>query len=85
MKRCVLFHFDAASNQIHLRHYCIKASAQGIHKQVDRLARHKIPDLAKYDDISEYIMRDNLSESEAEDLPEAQVSFWTIYTYYLCK
>ncbi|KAI6647129.1 Suppressor of SWI4 1-like [Oopsacas minuta] len=73
VKRCVLFHYDAASNQIHLRHYCIKTSPQGIRKQVDRLARHKIPSLAKYDDISDYLMRENLSESEPDDLPEAQV------------
>ena len=41
---------------------------------MDRLSRYKIPFLAKYQDISEYLMKENLSESEPEDLPEAQVS-----------
>ena len=46
----------------------------GVSKAVKKLLNRKIPDLSKYDDISEYFSKAGvISESEGEDDPAAQI------------
>lgn len=75
IRRCVLFNYNKTDGTIDFRQYNIKLKPVGLSKPVKKLAQEKIPDLSKYQDISEFIENGgNLSESEAEfDGPENQV------------
>jgi len=73
-RRIVLFNYDADSKIVTFRQYTINAAPTGISKATRRVIRAKIPNLNKMQDISEYVFKsDNLSDSEAEDLPESKV------------
>lgn len=53
----------------------IKVVPTGVSRSIKKIVQSKVPDLGNFDDVSEYIMRGNLSESEAEpDGPENEVT-----------
>jgi ribosome biogenesis protein SSF1/2 len=53
----VLLHNDPETDTIELRHYEITVKPTGLSKSVKRLLKTDIPDLSKFDDISDYILR----------------------------
>ncbi|XP_041364631.1 suppressor of SWI4 1 homolog [Gigantopelta aegis] len=67
IKRCVLIDYDQETKMIDLRHYNIRVVPTGMSRGIKKLIKSKLPDLGKYEDISEYVDKGgNLSESEAE-------------------
>ncbi|XP_059475797.1 protein Peter pan [Neocloeon triangulifer] len=75
VRRCVLLNYDPETKLIDFRHYAIRAVPVGLNRGVKKLVQSKVPDLSKFNDISEYIDRDGgaTSESEAEDDPNSHV------------
>uniref|UniRef100_A0A336KW58 CSON012370 protein n=1 Tax=Culicoides sonorensis TaxID=179676 RepID=A0A336KW58_CULSO len=68
VKRCVLFSFNPVTKLIDIRHYYIRPQPVGINKGVKKLVNRQIPDLSKFDDISEFVTKaELLSGSEYED------------------
>ncbi|XP_046352854.2 suppressor of SWI4 1 homolog [Haliotis rufescens] len=76
IKRCVLVSYDPETKLIDFRHYTISLAPVGLTKGVKKLTKTQLPDLSKYNDISEFIERGgNLSESEGEqDGPHNEVT-----------
>jgi ribosome biogenesis protein SSF1/2 len=75
VKRCVLLNYNAEDKTIDFRHYNIRVVPVGLTKAVKKLVRGQVPNLAGYNDISDYVLRDNLSESEMEvDGPHNEVT-----------
>ncbi|KAJ3333613.1 hypothetical protein HDU76_006103 [Blyttiomyces sp. JEL0837] len=74
-RRVVLFHRDPETEEIELRHYSIGVKAVGISKSVKSLVQTNIPDLANFEDVSDFILRGAYaSESDVEDGPESTVT-----------
>ncbi|KAJ3188859.1 hypothetical protein HDU85_004573 [Gaertneriomyces sp. JEL0708] len=74
-RRVVLFNYNSATNEIEFRHYTITVKVTGVSKSVKTLIQTDIPDLARYDDISDYILRGAFaSESDVEDAGESTVT-----------
>jgi len=72
-KKAVLFNLDQKTDTIEFRYYGIRTTQTGINKNMKLLLdSKKAPDLHKYNDISEYILRNNdyVSENEMEDVIE---------------
>jgi len=57
VRRCILLNYDPDTKLIDFRHYAIRAVPVGLNRGVKKLVQSKIPDLSKYDDISEFINR----------------------------
>merc|ERR550532_485407 len=67
IKRCVLVNYNQEDKTVDFRHFNIKAVPTGLSKGVKKLIKAKVPNMGKYDDVSEFLEKDgNLSESEAE-------------------
>ncbi|XP_031690060.1 suppressor of SWI4 1 homolog [Oncorhynchus kisutch] len=67
IKRCVLVNYDPVSQEIEFRHYSLKVVPVGMSRGVKKLMQEKFPNMSKFEDISELLMKGaNLSESEAE-------------------
>ncbi|CAL8273598.1 unnamed protein product [Lota lota] len=67
IKRCVLLNYDPVSKEIELRHYSLKVVPVGMSRGVKKLMQERFPNMNKFEDISELLMKGaNLSESEAE-------------------
>ncbi|XP_069051850.1 suppressor of SWI4 1 homolog [Lepisosteus oculatus] len=67
IKRCVLISYDAQTQTIEFRHYSLKVVPVGMSKGVKKLMQEKFPNMSKFEDVSELLMKAaNLSESEAE-------------------
>ncbi|XP_060074843.1 suppressor of SWI4 1 homolog [Ylistrum balloti] len=75
IRRCVLLSYDPETKLIEFRHYNIKVVPVGMTRGVKKLIKTTVPDMSKFEDISEYIKQGgNLSESEAElDGPDNEV------------
>lgn len=75
IRRCVLLNYNVSSKLIDFRHYAIKAVPVGLSKGVKKLVQSKVPNLGRFEDISDFITKSGqLSESEAEDDPESHVT-----------
>ncbi|KAM4531386.1 uncharacterized protein PAE49_023597 [Odontesthes bonariensis] len=75
IKRCVLFSYDPTSQEIQFRHYSLKVVPVGMSRGVKKLMQEKFPNMSKFDDISELLMKGaNLSESEAEQDGEDNIT-----------
>lgn len=74
IKRCVLFHYDQETGSILFRHYAIKVLPVGTSRSVKKLLKRRVPDLSKYKDISDFVTKDYMSESEAEDVAGEEVT-----------
>ncbi|KAF7666014.1 hypothetical protein LDENG_00122310 [Lucifuga dentata] len=67
IKRCVLLNYNPESQEIEFRHYSLKVVPVGMSRGVKKLMQEKFPNMSKFEDISELLMKGvNLSESEAE-------------------
>ncbi|CAL8265329.1 unnamed protein product [Gadus morhua 'NCC'] len=67
IKRCVLLNYDPVSQEVELRHYSLKVVPVGMSRGVKKLMQERFPNMNKFEDISELLMKGaNLSESEAE-------------------
>ncbi|KAJ3210278.1 hypothetical protein HDU67_005436 [Dinochytrium kinnereticum] len=73
-RRVVLLHRDPEADTIELRHYSIDVKAVGVSKSVKSIIQADIPDLNRFDEISDYVLRGAFaSESDVEDGPESSV------------
>ncbi|UJR13682.1 hypothetical protein I4U23_000694 [Adineta vaga] len=67
IKRCVLLSRDPVNGLIEFRHYNIKIAPSGISRAAKKLLQGKVPDLSRFNDISDFMYREgNASESEDE-------------------
>jgi len=67
IRRCVCLNYNATSKNIDFRHYAMKVVPVGLSRGVKKLVQAKIPNLSKCQDISDFLMKPAVSESEAED------------------
>lgn len=75
IKRCVLISYDPTSQEIQFRHYSLKVVPVGMSRGVKKLMQEKFPNMTKFEDISELLMKGaNLSESEAEQDGEDNIT-----------
>uniref|UniRef100_A0A096MHK3 Peter pan homolog n=1 Tax=Poecilia formosa TaxID=48698 RepID=A0A096MHK3_POEFO len=75
IKRCVLFSFDPASQEIQFRHYSLKVVPVGMSRGIKKLMQEKFPNMSKFEDITELLVKGaNLSESEAEQDGEHNIT-----------
>lgn len=74
-RRVLLLNYDAEKSLYELRHYAVTVSHSGLSPAVRKLLKKKIPNLSKFDDIGDFMgAAAGLSDSEAEDPADAQVS-----------
>lgn len=67
IRRCVVLNYNSSTETIEFRHYNIRAVPVGMSKGMKKLIKAKIPDMSKFDDISDLLIKGgDLSESEAE-------------------
>uniref|UniRef100_A0A914QW12 Brix domain-containing protein n=1 Tax=Panagrolaimus davidi TaxID=227884 RepID=A0A914QW12_9BILA len=65
VRRAVLISYDNETDKIEFRHYSIKTVPAGLTKSAKKIVQGKVPDLSKYEDVSEYFLNPGvLSESE---------------------
>ena len=57
VRRCVLFNYNSASDEIDFRHYAIKVTPVNISKGVKKMIQNKVPDLSKYSNPAEFILK----------------------------
>uniref|UniRef100_A0A3Q0RLA9 Peter pan homolog n=1 Tax=Amphilophus citrinellus TaxID=61819 RepID=A0A3Q0RLA9_AMPCI len=75
IKRCVLLNYNPESEEIEFRHYSLKVVPVGVSRGVKKLMQEKFPNMNKFEDISELLLKGvNLSESEAEQDEEQNVT-----------
>ncbi|KAM3598695.1 uncharacterized protein V6R79_021448 [Siganus canaliculatus] len=75
IKRCVLLNYNPETQEIEFRHYSLKVVPVGMSRGVKKLMQEKFPNMSKFEDISELLMKGaNLSESEAEQDGEHNIT-----------
>ncbi|KAJ3664595.1 hypothetical protein Zmor_000151 [Zophobas morio] len=75
VRRCVLLNYNPTTKFIDFRHYVIKVIPVGISKGVKKVVQGKVPNLNHCSDIADFLTKSGvLSESEAEDDPNHQVT-----------
>ncbi|XP_043249579.1 protein Peter pan [Colletes gigas] len=74
IRRCVCLNYNPSSKTIDLRHYAIRIIPVGLSRGVKKLVQAKIPNLSKCDDFSDFLTKEVVSESEAEDDTETHVT-----------
>lgn len=52
-----MLNYNTETKMIDFRHYAIKAVPVGISRGVKKIVQSKIPNLAKYEDISEFLTK----------------------------
>lgn len=52
-----MFNYNPETKLVDFRHYAIKAIPVGISRGVKKIVQSKIPNLAKYEDISEFLTK----------------------------
>uniref|UniRef100_A0A914DKM5 Brix domain-containing protein n=1 Tax=Acrobeloides nanus TaxID=290746 RepID=A0A914DKM5_9BILA len=68
IRRTVLVNYELETDTIEFRHYAIKTVPAGLSKSAKKIVQSRIPDLSKYEDISDYFLNPGaLSESEYEE------------------
>ncbi|XP_026825779.1 protein Peter pan [Ooceraea biroi] len=67
IRRCVCLNYNTTSKTIDFRHYAIKVVPVGLSRGVKKLVQARIPNLSKCQDISDFLTKPTMSESEAED------------------
>mmetsp|Transcript_35678 Transcript_35678/g.41595 ORF Transcript_35678/g.41595 Transcript_35678/m.41595 type:complete len:296 (+) Transcript_35678:1-888(+) len=70
MRKAVLFNLDQEKDIVEFRYYGIKYTQAGINKKIRNLVQAKgTPNLGKFNDISDYILRDDyFSEVDMEEI-----------------
>jgi len=56
-KRVLLLNYDSETDKIDFRHYYIGIEITGVNKSIKRIIQTEVPNLNRYNDISEYILR----------------------------
>ena len=56
-RRVLLFSFNAETEYVEMRHYVINASPVGLTRSVKKIIKANIPDLNKFTDISDYVLK----------------------------
>ncbi|KYM92883.1 Suppressor of SWI4 1 like protein [Atta colombica] len=74
IRRCICLNYNTTSKTIDFRHYAIKVVPVGLSKGIKKLVQAKIPNLSKCQDISEFLTKPTMSESEAEDDENSHVT-----------
>lgn len=67
IRRCICLNYDTTTKMIDFRHYAIKIVPTGLSRGVKKLVQAKVPNLSKCQDISDFLTKPTMSESEAED------------------
>ncbi|XP_072755847.1 protein Peter pan [Anoplolepis gracilipes] len=67
IRRCICLNYNKTSKTIDFRHYAIKVVPTGLSRGVKKLVQAKIPNLSKCENISDFLTKPTMSESEAED------------------
>lgn len=68
VRRCVLFSYSPVTNQVDVRHYAVTLVPTGINKGIKKLTQKKVPDMSKFEDISDLVKKGQaMSDSEFED------------------
>lgn len=52
-----MVNYEPTSGTVELRHYYITMRPVGVRKSIRRLLDREIPDLGKYNDISDYVLQ----------------------------
>jgi len=52
-----LFNYRSESEEIDVRHYAIKVVPVGVSKGVKKIVQSRVPNLSRFDDISEFITK----------------------------
>ncbi|XP_034251183.1 suppressor of SWI4 1 homolog [Thrips palmi] len=74
IRRCLLLNYIPETGMIDFRHYAIKVAPTGVSKGVKKMLQNKVPDLSRFKDMSEFMMKSGLmSDSEGEDDPNSHV------------
>ncbi|KAL6255817.1 hypothetical protein P5V15_013059 [Pogonomyrmex californicus] len=74
IRRCICLNYNTTSKTIDFRHYAIKVVPIGLSRGVKKLVQAKIPNLSKCQDISDFLTKPTMSESEAEDDENSHVT-----------
>ena len=76
IRRCVLLNRDEETGNIEFRHYTIKLAPVGLSKGIKKIATGKIPNLGRYEDMSEFLNSrgGQTSESEGEEDETSRVT-----------
>lgn len=68
LKRCVLLSYNPVSKLIDLRHYAVTVVPVNLNKGVKKVVTRNIPNMAKFDDIADFVEKGHLlSDSEFDD------------------
>jgi len=67
IRRCICLNYNTTSKTIDFRHYAIKVVPVGLSRGIKKIVQAKVPNLSKCQDISEFLTKPTMSESEAED------------------
>ncbi|XP_055679887.1 protein Peter pan [Lutzomyia longipalpis] len=68
IRRCVLFSYNPTTKLIDVRHFAIRVQPVGVSKSIKKLITGKIPNMARCEDIADFIEKANgVSDSEFED------------------
>jgi ribosome biogenesis protein SSF1/2 len=79
-RRVVLLNYNSDTNMIDFRHYSIGVKPIGVSKSVKKIITTDVPNLADFEDISEYVLREAVvSESDVEDGPDSTVTLGQNY------
>ncbi|KYN37074.1 Suppressor of SWI4 1 like protein [Trachymyrmex septentrionalis] len=74
IRRCICLNYNKTSKTIDFRHYAIKVVPVGLSRGIKKLVQAKVPNLSKCQDISEFLTKPTMSESEAEDDESSHVT-----------
>ncbi|XP_034186865.2 brix domain-containing protein peter pan [Osmia lignaria lignaria] len=74
IRRCLCLNYNSTSETIDVRHYAIRVVPVGLSKGVKKLVQAKVPNLSKCEDFSDFLKKETVSESEAEDDPASHVT-----------
>ena len=65
IRRCVLFSYNPVTNLVDMRHFAITLVPTCVNKAIKKIAQKKIPDMSKFEDISDFVLKSHLlSDSE---------------------
>lgn len=68
IKRCVLFSYSPVTNLVDMRHFAVTVIPTCVNKAIKKIAQKKIPDMSKFEDISDFVLKSHMmSDSEFED------------------
>ncbi|XP_031826972.1 brix domain-containing protein peter pan [Nomia melanderi] len=74
IRRCLCLNYNETSKTIDLRHYAIRVVPVGLSKGVKKIVQAKVPNLSKCSDFSEFLTKETVSESEAENDPANEIT-----------